>query len=191
MKKLIALVLSLILVLSLAACGGNRATPTEAPTQAPTEAPTAAPTEAPAAYTGTLTELVTAIYEKQPLEFGVADPMAIDLADSYQLSYFMGLTDGSKVSEAVYSEPFIGSQPYSMVAVRVKDAADASAVAEEMRGGIDTRKWICVEADDLHVGAYGDVVLLVMVGSELAPGLSEKLMDAFAAVVGSDLDYKN
>lgn len=187
MKKLIALVLSLILVLSLAACGGNRATPTEAPTQAPTEAPT----EAPAAYTGTLTELVTAIYEKQPLEFSVADPMAIDLADSYQLSYFMGLTDGSKVSEAVYSEPFIGSQPYSMVAVRVKDAADASAVAEEMRGGIDTRKWVCVEADDLHVGAYGDVVLLVMVGSELAPGLSEKLMDAFASVVGAELDYKN
>ena len=51
MKKLIALVLSLVLCLSLAACGGNSAAPTEAPkTDAPaTEAPVADATEAPAA----------------------------------------------------------------------------------------------------------------------------------------------
>ena len=51
MKKLIALVLSLVLCLSLAACGGNSAAPTEAPkTDAPaTEAPAADATEAPAA----------------------------------------------------------------------------------------------------------------------------------------------
>ena len=52
MKKLLAFVLTLAMVLSLTACGSPKETtaaPTEAPktTAAPTEAPTAAPTEAP------------------------------------------------------------------------------------------------------------------------------------------------
>ena len=53
MKKLIALLLAAVMLLSLAACGGSaepvEATPatTEAPTTAPTEAPTEEPTEAP------------------------------------------------------------------------------------------------------------------------------------------------
>ena len=48
MKKLIALLLALVMVLSLAACGGSdEPAATEAP--APTDAPTEEPTEAPAA----------------------------------------------------------------------------------------------------------------------------------------------
>ncbi|MDO5401290.1 MAG: substrate-binding domain-containing protein [Eubacteriales bacterium] len=50
MKKLSALLLALVMVLALTACGAKPApteAPTAAPTAAPTEAPTAAPTEAP------------------------------------------------------------------------------------------------------------------------------------------------
>jgi len=47
MKKLIAMLLALAMVLSLAACGGNEAPATEAPTEAPVA--DATPTEAPAA----------------------------------------------------------------------------------------------------------------------------------------------
>ena len=48
MKKLLAIMLTLVMVLGLAACGGQKET-TPAPTEPPktTEAPTAAPTEAP------------------------------------------------------------------------------------------------------------------------------------------------
>ena len=50
MKKLIALLLALVMVLSLAACGGNEPAPTEAPVvENPTEAPVVE-TEAPAAF---------------------------------------------------------------------------------------------------------------------------------------------
>ena len=50
MKKILAMLLALVMVLSLAACGGTEAKPTEAPaTEAPaTEAPVADATEAPA-----------------------------------------------------------------------------------------------------------------------------------------------
>ena len=58
MKKIMSLMLALVMVLSLAACGGNTEptegpttpstqAPTTPPTQAPTEAPTTAPTEEP------------------------------------------------------------------------------------------------------------------------------------------------
>lgn len=54
MRKLLALALSLAMVLSLAACSGNK--PTEAPTTAPTAAPTEAPTTTQAPATPAPTE---------------------------------------------------------------------------------------------------------------------------------------
>ena len=47
MKKFLALLLALVMVVSLAACGGPTNEPTDAPTNAPTEKPTEAPTTPP------------------------------------------------------------------------------------------------------------------------------------------------
>ena len=49
MRKLFALLLACVMVLSLVACG-TPAEPTTAPTTAPTAAPTQAPTEPPVVY---------------------------------------------------------------------------------------------------------------------------------------------
>ena len=57
-----------------------------------------------------------------------------------------------------------------------------------MKAGIDPRKWICVEADDLMIAAYGDVAMLIMVDS--TNGLSaQPYVDAFAEVAGAELDF--
>jgi hypothetical protein len=75
----------------------------------------------------------------------------------------------------------MGSIPYSMVLTRAADAANAEAVADAMKAGIDQRKWICVEADDLLVTACGDVVMLIMVGSDTGM-TSQAFVDAFQKV---------
>lgn len=167
MKKKIAWILTLVLLLGLTACGGEPAT---------------------TAYSGTMTELVNAIYEKQALNFSAMEPMALDTTDEFALQSYLGLTDGSEIADAVFSESMIGAQPYSLCAVRVKDGADAKALAQNMLDGVDPRKWVCVEADNVRVGVSGDVIVLAMVGSELSPTLADDLMTAFSQTVGGELE---
>ena len=198
MKKFVSIAMVLAMLLTLAACGGEKtpettaAPTTEMPTEAVTEIPTEAPeTEAPttegaAADTTTLEGVIEAIYAVNPVEF-MAGNIAIDLTDTsedglWTLKAFTGLDNADLISEAVASEAMIGSIPYSMVLVRVTDAANAETVADAMKAGIDQRKWICVEADDLMVAGKGDVVMLVMIGSE--QGSAQSFVDAFSSVMG-------
>lgn len=112
-----------------------------------------------------LSDIIAKIYEKVPVDIYL-ESANVDITDSDALKYNTGLTDSGKISEVCVSEPMIGSIPYSLVLVKVKDAADAADIASQMKSGINQRKWICVEADDLAVTYSGDVVLLFMVGSD-------------------------
>ncbi len=190
MKKLIAMLLVLTLAVSaLAGCAGPSAPETTAPpTQAPTEA------QKPA-LEGNLTEIIDRIYAQKNVEFAVGTT-ALDLTDTsetgmWALKSYTGLDSAEGITEAAASEAMIGSIPYSMVLVRVADAANAKTVAESMKAGIDPRKWICVEADDLKVCGYADVVMLVMIGSEYAEdgATAQSFVDAFQTVCGTDADF--
>lgn len=173
MKKICAMLLALSLMLSLAACGAKPAEPT------------AAPTEAVKTVEGTMEELLNKVIEIQPVEF-MGGTMPIDLADAEGVKYNIGLDSAEGITEAAMFGPMMGSIAYSMVMVRVAGGADVKAIAEGMKNGIDTRKWICVEADDLQVVSYGDVVMLIMVASD--SGLtSQSFVDAFAQVCGGDV----
>lgn len=200
MKKLLSIVLALTMVLSLAACGGNDAGTTTGATENTTGATenttgvtetTAAPTET-AKLEGTMEELLNKVIEVQPVEF-MGGVLAIDLADTtedglWAIKSYTGLDNADSITEAAVYEPMMGSIPFSMVMVRVNEGADAKTVAEAMKAGIDQRKWICVEADDLLVAGYGDVVMLIMVGSDT--GMTAKsFVRAFQSVVGADLEF--
>ena len=179
MKKMISLLLALVMALSLAACGANNA-----------PAATEAPTEAAKHVDGTMEELVNKIIEIQPVEF-MGGTMPVDLTDTsedglWAIQYFTGLSGAEQLTDASVFEPMMGSLPFSMVLVRAAEGADVAAVAEGMKTGIDQRKWICVEADDLQVVSYGDVVMLIMVGSD--NGLtSQAFVDAFTLVCGGEV----
>lgn len=137
---------------------------------------------------GDLTAVIEKIYEKTGFELMVGNT-PVDLTNSETMKYNMGLEDASKIKEAVVSEAMISSQAYSLVLARVNDAADAKDVANDMLNGIDQRKWICVIADDLQVVTKDDLVLLVMVSSEMKDTVtSQKLVDAFGEICGADFD---
>ena len=177
MKKIVSIVLALSLVLSLAACGGKKAEETQAPALS---------------VEGTMEELLNKTIELRPVEF-MGGVIPVDLTDAsedglWAIKSYTGLDSAEKITEAAAFEPMMGSLAFSMVLVRVADGADAKTVAESMKSGIDTRKWICVEADDLKVAGFGDVVMLIMVNSDSGM-TSQSFVDAFAKVAGFEAEF--
>lgn len=171
MKKIVSVILALSLVLSLAACGGKKAEENQAA----------------ATVAGTMEELLNKTIEQRPVEF-MGGVIPVDVTDTsedgmWALKSYTGLDDAAQITEAAAFEPMMGSMAFSMVMVRVAEGADSKAVAESMKSGIDTRKWICVEADDLKVAGFGDVVMLIMVNSD--SGMSaQSFIDGFQKVAG-------
>ena len=177
MKKFVAIVLALSLVLSLAACGSKKNQETEA---------------AALTVEGTMEELLNKTIEQRPVEF-MGGVIPVDLTDSsedglWALKSYTGLEDAAQISEAAAFEPMMGSMAFSMVLVRTVEGADSKAVAESMKSGIDTRKWICVEADDLKVAGFGDVVMLIMLNSDSGM-TAQSFVDAFAKVAGFEPEF--
>ena len=174
MKKLIALVLVLVMAMSMVACGGKNAAADKAPLE------------------GTMEENAMKVMEIAPVEF-MGGIIPVDLTDTsedgkWAVNYFTGLSDGSKITDVAVYESMMGSQAFSLVMVRTAEGADPKAVAEEMKSGIDPRKWICVGADEIMAAGYGDTVMFIMLDSQL--GLSaQSYVDAFAQVTGGELDF--
>lgn len=174
MKKWIALMLALVLTASLAACGQKETAAVEK------------------TLAGTMEENAWKIMEIAPVEF-MAGSMPLDLTDTsedglWALSYYTGLQSAENITDAAIYEPMIGSQAFSLVMVRVAEGVDAKTVAQEMSDNIDTRKWICVGADEKVVAGYGDAVMLIMLDSQL--GLAaQDYVDAFQEICGAELDF--
>ena len=175
MKKLIALALTLVMAVSMAACGDK--TP-------------AAADKTPLA--GTMEENALKVMELAPVEF-MGGILPVDLTDTsedgkWAVQYYTGLSDASQITDVAVYESMMGSQAFSLVMVRTAEGADPKAVAEEMKNGIDPRKWICVGADEIMAAGYGDTVLFIMLDSQL--GLTaQSYVDAFKSVCGADLDF--
>ena len=95
----------------------------------------------------------------------------------------VGLTSGTDF-KVIYIECLIrGSE-----GLVVREGSGIKSVAEAMKAGIDTRKWICVEANELMVTGYGDVVMLIMLNTE--GGMSaQSFVDAFSKVVGAEPSF--
>lgn len=188
MKKVLAIALTLLLVAGLVACSGNKATDGNADGNTVTT------------YEGELSAVIPALYEKNPVQLMLGDPMEVNYSDPWSVNSILGLeaeglnddsfvTDGNLaaefgIKEAYYSEPMIGSQAYSLVVARVSDGTDIEAVKKAMFEGINQSKWICVTADELRVVSSADIVMLVMASSSLDGNLADTMVEAFKTVVG-------
>lgn len=105
----------------------------------------------------------------------------VDVSNIDVLKSFTGLTSNEDVDMAIVSEPMIGSQAYSFVLVKVKDGADADKVAKEMSENIDTRKWICVQAEKLYATSVDNLAVLVMSSDEWATPVYNKVKEILGA----------
>lgn len=138
----------------------------------------------------TLSEIIEAIY-------GIKDPglmlgdMEIDLENPDNVKYYTGLTEFENVEQAIASETMIGSQAYSLVMLRVKDAKFAKDIAQDIFKNVDVRKWICVGANDMQVVAKDDVVMLFMTQSFEDGLTSKEAVEAFEEILGTaDVVFK-
>lgn len=163
MKKLIALVMALVLMLSFAACGAAEGGKT---------------------ISGTLPEIIDNIYAAADLDADTRDfvdsdvygPVTMEI-DAESMIYYFGV-EIPDAEEAVFSEPMMNANPFSVCLVRVKDGTDVEALKKDIKANADPRKWVCVgvEDSDVRVESIGNVVLLVMANN------SEKYTEAFLSL---------
>ena len=182
MKRIIAFLMMLCMFLSFTGCAAHASNETEPMTTAAERA----------MLDGTAEELLSEIIAENPVEF-MGCVTTLDISDTTDNGTWIiksntGLDNAELISEAALFGPMMGSMAFSMVMVRVKDPANAQTVAQKMRDGVDMRKWICVEANELMVAGYGDVVMLIMLDN--GQGMSaQAFVDAFGTICGGDLDF--
>lgn len=119
--------------------------------------------------------LVDKIYsEMSEEELPMLQSQLLDLTNNDTIKYITGLDNGTNFEYVVVSEPLMSSQAYSLVLAKVQSGIDANKVAKEMSEKVDTRKWICVEAEKLYATSSGDIVFLVMSNENIAKPIYER-----------------
>lgn len=122
--------------------------------------------------------LINTVYEGQEAVLpGSLMTQTIDISDVNILTSYTGLTSNENIDAVVVSEPMMSSQAYSFVLVKVKDGTDANAVAKEMSEKVDTRKWVCVEAEKLYATSADNLAVLVMASDEWATPVYNRLLE--------------
>ena len=205
MKKLLAILLCLTMIVSFAACGKKAEEPQkpeetvtepetpetpaepeapveETPVEKPVEEPVEEPAETPEteegddAYAELLDKLAQLTEGATPEEMML---MNVEVpAENYEYTLFVPYIEGSK---AVVSEPMIGSIAHSVALLQLPEDADAEAVAAEIEANMDPRKWICVEAEASWVKVSGQYVLMVMSSQEAADVIAANFDTVFGA----------
>lgn len=138
----------------------------------------------------TLQGIIDSIYAQKAPLFAYGS-LPVDLTDEYAYTRNLGIKDPSKVAEAMISEPMMGSQAYSLVLVKAAPGQDVKKLADEMKANINPRKWVCVEADDVKITTYGDIVCFCMISTDFADYLTaDEVITAFTNVMTGKAEYK-
>ena len=151
MKKTICLLLTLALLLALAACGGS---------------------QNEGNLTGDLSELLEQVMDGATHPETVYEISPVE-GDLFTWIFFIDPIDGA---EAVVHQPLNGSIPHSVGLVRVPAGTDPESVRTDIEKNLDPRKWICVEAEKTAVVRRGDVILMAMTTADFVDKAVENFM---------------
>lgn len=168
MKKLIALLLALTLVFSMAACGSKDETPAPDGNASKSETTDTPAEDSGEEETNPVDEMDLTTVMEEILKDVENLPMyeITELTEeNFEFMTFVPYADGY---EGVTADALIGSIAHSVVLVRVPDGADAAQVAADMEANANPNKWVCVGAEATHVRQQGNTILLVMSSVDIA-----------------------
>jgi hypothetical protein len=150
--------------------------PTTKPETKPTTKPEEKPEEKPEdnILTGELDKIIEEIYSISKVQLPRTGFTEVTAENS---EYFIG-TNNIEFTEALASEPVIGSFPHSLVLLRVKDDADIDSIKAEIKNKVNPRKWICVgvEPENVVIDNIDNLIILILDNE------SEKLHKAFLSL---------
>lgn len=183
MKKIIALLACLAMLLSLAACGETPATtdPTTEPTTEATEPTTVETPDEPtqptdpattegtvgqtllatfkANSTGTAEEIANAVISDPIIQFmGMATPI-----NPVDFEFLSGLGEAKfEYEEGAMFGPMIGTIPFIGYIFKLADGADVEAFKTSLEENANLRWNICTAAEELVVESEGNTVFFLM-----------------------------
>ena len=169
MKKFTALLLALVMVLSLAACGAKNDASTDIPDST------------------TLLSNVFAAYaedEKFPIGGGAGDAMvmdapgAMDVADTETLDFMVGLPADSAamIDDAASALHMMNANTFTAGCYRVTDSANVETVVKSLQENIQNRQWMCGFPEGLVIYTVGNYVVSAFG--------NQQLLDTFASHLG-------
>lgn len=187
MKKLIALLLAALMVLSMAACTGNNEE-TEPKVQGPASALEAL-------------EKTWALYgeeEKFPAmggTDGVMDaPGAYAMDQKESLSYLLHIPEDkiASITEAATIMHMMNQNTFSCGVIHLKDGEDVAAYAKAVRDSIQATQWMCGFPDKLLIADMGGNYLLIAFGADAEdyPVVSTLETKVTTAYAGTNVLYK-
>ncbi len=168
MKKIAMILACVMMFAALAGCGSN-----------------GGQQDAVKAPEGTVSELIDKVYENVKVELPVMT-LPIDLNDEYLRTSLLGVETPEGIKEAAASETMMGAQAYSLVIARCDSAEKADQLADTMMEKIDTRKWVCVEANEKQAVVCGDLVMFIMLNTEYGV-TTDQIVEAFTTVCGGSV----
>ena len=173
MKKFTALLLALVMVLSLAACGAKNDATTDI------------------ADSTTLLSNVFAQYaeeEKFPVGGGSGESMvmdapgAMDMSDTETLDFMVGLPvdSAAMVDDAASALHMMNANTFTAGCFRVTDSANVETVVKALQENIQARQWMCGIPEGLVIYTVGNYVVSAFGAQELLDVFTAHLTATFA-----------
>lgn len=184
MKKILALLLAAVMVLSLAAC-------TDKGSEGGATSPSGAQTNQPKSALEIL-EKVWSKYstdEKFPATGGSEKhmkedkPGKFDVSDAEALDFELGFpkAQASEIDDAASLMHMLNENNFSCGVYHVKDSGNAEALAGKIKENILARQWLCGFPEKLVILTVGDYIVSVFGAGELTDTFVAKLSTEYSS----------
>ena len=184
MKKILALLLAAVMVLSLAAC-------TDKGSEGGATSPSGAQTNQPKSALEIL-EKVWSKYsadEKFPATGGSEKQMKedmpgkFDVSDAEALDFELGFpkANASEIDDAASLMHMLNQNNFSCGVYHVKDSGNVEALAGKIKENILARQWLCGFPEKLVILTVGDYIVSVFGASELTDTFIAKLSAEYSS----------